>query len=106
MKHSQLLDSSIGSLHVRLDGLMFQYGHGINFIIPRFHLDEAIIASAKVAFLTKFLKTDLKSNAPRYSSPTQVKELEIAGTEYPKLHRLKRTNPEAYFYWHHAIGLR
>ncbi len=78
----------------------------VNFVIPRFHLDEAIIASAKVAFLTQFLKTDLKSDAPRYSSPTQVSELEIEGAEYSKVYRLKRTNPEAYFYWHHAIGLK
>lgn len=79
----------------------------INFIIPRFHIDEAIIAGSKVAFLTRLLKTDLKSTIPRYNnSPAEVKALDtIAGSQYAKVNRLKRTNPEAYFYWHHAANL-
>lgn len=76
----------------------------VNFVIPRFHIDEAIIAGSKVAFLAGYLKSDKGKIATKYKSFTDVIDLEITRPEFLRLNRMKKTNPEAFFYWHHAIS--
>ncbi len=77
-----------------------------NFIIPNFRIEEATTAGGKVAYLCGYLKTDLTSPLLRYEAPAQVTELEIKNQTYQRINRLKRTNPEAFYYWYHTLSLR
>lgn len=77
-----------------------------NFIISNFRIDEAITAGAKVAYLTSYLQTDLSAAPVRFEDRAQITELEIITPEYQKLNRLRKTNPEAFFYWYNALKLR
>jgi hypothetical protein len=73
----------------------------VNFIIERFHLDEAIICSAKTAYLSRLLHVD-DISVQRYTGPSQIASLKIEDPEYSKLNKLKKSIPEAFFYWYQA----
>jgi Nucleotidyl transferase AbiEii toxin, Type IV TA system len=76
----------------------------INFILERFHLEEAIICSAKVAYLSKLIQTDMVS-VQRYTGPDQIATFLIENPEYSKLNKLKKTVPQAFFYWYQAMQM-
>ncbi len=76
-----------------------------NFILDRFKIEEAITASAKTAYLCSLLEAD-KTRVPlRFESPAQIAPLTIEGMNHIKLNKLKKTNPEAFYYWHKSIEL-
>jgi predicted nucleotidyltransferase component of viral defense system len=74
-----------------------------NFILDRFKIEEAIIASAKAAYLCKHLQTEKTFEPTRFESPAQLAELNIVSADYTKLNKLKKSNPEAFYYWHKSI---
>jgi hypothetical protein len=76
-----------------------------NFILERFHLDQAIVCSAKTAYLSRLLHLD-NISIQRYANPDQIASLKIEDPEYSKLNKLKKSIPEAFFYWHQAITLQ
>jgi len=73
-----------------------------NFIIDRFSIEEAITASSKIAYLTSLL---IKENQEieRFKNPLEIKDWLIEDQSYNKLNKLKKTNPEAFFYWYKSI---
>ena len=75
-----------------------------NFIIDRFSIEEAITAAAKVAYLTSLLNKE-KPEIDRYKSPLEIRDWLIEELTYNKLNKLKKTNPEAFFYWYKTINL-
>ena len=76
----------------------------VNFILGRFNLEEAIICSAKTAYLSKLISTE-SIVVERYIGPNQIATFNIENQEFLKLNRLKRTSPEAFFYWYHSLAL-
>lgn len=74
----------------------------VNFILEKFHLEEAIICAARTAYLTRIIGTET-ANIARYEEPTQIRELIITNQRYNKFNRLKKSSPEAFFYWYHAL---
>lgn len=77
----------------------------INFILSRFNIDDATICAGKTAYLCNTLhKEEMKSLIP-YEGPAQLNELEIKEEQYLKFNRLKKTNPEAFYYWYNALKL-
>jgi hypothetical protein len=76
--------------------------HIVNFVLERFRIEEATICAAKVAYLTKILRLE-GMDIQRYAGPGPLAEWKIGGDRYQKLNRLKRTNPEAFFYWSLAL---
>lgn len=70
-----------------------------NFTIDRFSIDEAITAAAKVAYLTKLIQSDKEIKTERFKNPLEVKDWMIEYQEYNKLNKLKKNNPEAFYYW-------
>lgn len=69
-----------------------------NFIIDRFSIEEAITASAKVAYLTSLLNKE-NQEIERFKNPLEIKDWLIEDITYNKLNKLKKINPEAFFYW-------
>lgn len=74
-----------------------------NFTIDRFSIDEAITAAAKVAYLTKLLQSDKEIKIERFKNPLEIKDWLIEDQEYNKLNKLKKNNPEAFYYWYQAF---
>ena len=75
-----------------------------NFTIDRFNIDEAITAAAKVAYLTKLLQSSEEVNIKRFKNPLEIKDWIIEDQEYNKLNKLKKNNPEAFYYWFKALN--
>jgi hypothetical protein len=76
-----------------------------NFTIEKFNIEEAITAASKVAYLCKLLKSPKKNTIERYKNPIEIKEWLIEDPQFNKLNKLKKSNPEAFFYWCKAMGL-
>ncbi|MBA4283840.1 MAG: hypothetical protein C0432_06075 [Candidatus Puniceispirillum sp.] len=74
-----------------------------NFTIDRFNIDEAITATAKVAYLTKLLQAEEGIKIERFKNPLEIKNWLIENPEYNKLNKLKKNNPEAFYYWYKAL---
>ncbi len=77
-----------------------------NFIISRFKIEEAVIAAGKIAYLSLLLKKGDNVSVQKFQSPDQITELSIATKEYLWLNKLKKSSPEAFFYWEKAIALK
>ena len=75
-----------------------------NFTISSFNIDEATVAAAKVAYLTALIKTDSKV-IERYINPNQIIDWMIQNTDFNKLNKLKKNNPEAFYYWCQALKI-
>lgn len=70
-----------------------------NFTIDRFSIDEAITAAAKVAYLTKLLQSEKEIKIERFKNPLEIKDWLIEDQQNNKLNKLKKNNPEAFYYW-------
>ena len=75
-----------------------------NFTIDRFNIDEAITAAAKVAYLTKLIQSDEPLKIERFTKILEIKDWLIEDPQYNKLNKLKKNNPEAFYYWYKAIN--
>ena len=71
-----------------------------NFTIDRFSIDEAITAAAKVAYLTKLIQSEKVIKIERFKNPLEIKDWMIEDSQYNKLNKLKKNNPEAFYYWY------
>lgn len=66
-----------------------------------YHLEKAITHTSKVAYLSQLILTDKKA-IERYKEPGQIRDFEITAPFNTKLNKLKKSNPEAFFYWYKA----
>ncbi len=72
-----------------------------NYLIKsKFRIEQAIDASAKVAYFSQFMKDKPEFDFELFSPDSDVFSKEITGTEYNFLNRLKKTNKQAFFYWY------
>ena len=63
-----------------------------------YHIEKAIIHASKAAWLATLIK--YKSvTIDKFTGPIQVSDWLITESVDPKLNRLKKTNPEAFYYW-------
>jgi hypothetical protein len=74
-----------------------------NFTIDRFSIDEAITAGAKVAYLTKLIQSEKEIKIEWFKNPLEIKEWMIEEQEHKKLNKLKKNNPEAFYYWYKSF---
>ena len=70
-----------------------------------FHLESAIRCASKAAYLS-MLRLRNNQMAEKFAGPGTIATLIIAHADYMKLNRLKKTDPEAFYYWYKAIELR
>ena len=64
-----------------------------------YHIEKAIVHASKAAWLSILIKYNI-NQLVRFISPNQVNDLVITTGVSPKLNRLKKTNPEAFYYWY------
>jgi len=64
-----------------------------------YHIEKAIVHASKAAWLSTLIKYNI-NELDRFTSPTQVKDILITKGVSSKLNRLKKTNPEAFYYWY------
>jgi len=70
----------------------------------RYHLDKAIVHAAKAAYLSKLIATE-QQVIERFEDPKQVAGAIIGQPHNTKLNKLKKSSPEAFFYWWQATRL-
>lgn len=70
----------------------------------KYYLDKAIVHAAKAAYLSRLIETDQKS-IERFKNPEQIVDAIIEQPNNTKLNKLKKSSPEAFFYWWKAIEL-
>jgi hypothetical protein len=70
-----------------------------------FHLDKAITLASKAAYIANAIRYDYKNDIEKFKNPLQVKEWKIDNPLWPRLNWLKKSNPEAFFYWYKAHQL-
>ncbi len=63
-----------------------------------YHIEKAIIQSSKVAYLITLFESK-RTIIERYGNPLQMKDWQIKEPINKKLNKLKKSNPEAFFYW-------
>ena len=81
----------------------FQHlSRGIHNIKPhifyRFVIEDATVSATKVMLLSTLLRQDFKNPLPKFGAAKDVIEWLIPATDYNRFNKLKKTNPEAFFY--------
>ncbi len=70
-----------------------------------YHIEKAITSAAKTAYVASLIKNE-KSDIEKYSDPSIMKNWEIKQPFYTRLNKLKKSNPEAFFYWYKIYELQ
>lgn len=79
----------------KLDGYLFQ---------EDFHIEHAINCAAKTACLSRALLCRTK-DIVHFIDASSVKDLQISEKQFSRLNKLKKSDVEAFYYWHMAINL-
>lgn len=69
-----------------------------------YNIDRAIIGASKAAYLSALLKQN-QTECVKYDAPLKIKEWIIEQPFDTKLNKLKKSNPEAFFYWYQIYDL-
>jgi hypothetical protein len=69
-----------------------------------FTIDTAIVCASKVAYLVGLILKQEKGIA-RFQTNVDLSAWNISNPDYSKLNKLKKTSPEAFFYFHQALEL-
>jgi hypothetical protein len=64
-----------------------------------YNLDKAIADSSKAAYLVSSIRYS-SGKIEKFSDPQEIKDWIIGQPFYNRLNKLKKTNPEAFFYWY------
>lgn len=77
-----------------------------NFIFSeRFHLESAIVTAAKAAYLASLIQSG-ERKIERFTDPMEVADWQIEQPFNTRLNKLKKSSPEAFFYWYRAVQLK
>ncbi len=77
----------------------------VHFIISEsFHIEKAITSASKAAYISCLIKTK-ETQINRFTSSDEIKKWIIEQPFNTKLNKLKKSNPEAFYYWYQAISL-
>jgi len=69
-----------------------------------YHIERAINDAAKAAYLSQLILSD-STMIEKYKSAEQIRTLIIAQPFNTKLNKLKKTHPEAFYYWYLTCDL-
>ena len=74
----------------RIKSLMFH---------SRYLIDDAIKDAARAAYIATMLEAGRTAIEKYDGNPASIASLEMASTLSPRLRKLRRSSPEAYYYW-------
>lgn len=69
-----------------------------------FHIERAIAFASKAAYVSTLIKFN-QTKIGKYKNPAIMKDWVIGEPFWPRLNRLKKSNPEAFFYWYKIFEL-
>lgn len=69
-----------------------------------YHIEKAIIHASKAAYLATLIKYDADT-IEKFNNPLEMKDWSISEPLNNKLNKLKKSNPEAFFYWYKIFEL-
>lgn len=69
-----------------------------------YNIDKAIVDSAKAAYVATLIKYDLVK-VVKFKEASEIAEWNIEQPYFKKLNKLKKSNPEAFFYWYKVYEL-
>lgn len=76
-----------------------------NFIFSEnFHIERAMVPVAKAAYIATMLKTGT-TKVSHFENPMEVEDWIIEQPFETRLNKLKKSNPEAFFYWYKIYQL-
>ena len=88
-----------------MDVLMHGIGQLKQYIFSEnYHIEKAVIHAARAAYMAALIRTGEKT-LQRFTEPMEIKDWNIANQQFNKLNKLRKSNPEAFFYWHQALTL-
>ena len=70
-----------------------------------YHIEKAIIHASKAAWLATLIRFNITNTIEKYKDPLQIKDWTLFPQVNSKLNRLKKSNPEAFFYWYQISKL-
>jgi hypothetical protein len=70
-----------------------------------YHIEKAIAHASKAAYLSILIFLNAKTIA-KFENPLQLKDWKIDEPLNHKLNKLKKSNPEAFFYWYKIYELK
>ncbi len=70
-----------------------------------YHIEKAITHASKAAYLSVLIQHDTKV-IDKFENPLLMKDWQIGEPLNSKLNKLKKSNPEAFFYWYRIYELR
>ncbi len=70
-----------------------------------YNIIRAETAASKAAYMARIIHTD-SSKFVFFKNPELITGLTIENKDYNILNKLKKRNPEAFFYWYHTINFR
>ena len=78
-----------------------------NYVIDEpFHQEIAISCAAKVFCLTQILNAEPLGGVPPFPGAASLGDAEILDKQFSRLNRLRRSNPEAFFFLRHGFNHR
>lgn len=70
----------------------------------KYHIEKAVTHAARAAYLTALIRTEAKG-VKHFTDLLEIKSWNIANQQYNKLNKLRKSNPEAFYYWFQALTL-
>jgi predicted nucleotidyltransferase component of viral defense system len=78
----------------------------VGFIFSEsYHIEKAITHASKAAYLSTLIKHDA-ADIEKFGNPLEMKDWLIDEPLNKKLNKLKKSNPEAFFYWYKIFELK
>lgn len=70
-----------------------------------YHIEKAIAHASKAAYISALIQHNAKT-IDKFENPLQLKDWQISEPINNKLNKLKKSNPEAFFYWYKIYELK
>jgi hypothetical protein len=69
-----------------------------------YHIEKATVHASRIAYLVALMQS--KAAIERYSNKIDMIDWQILQPNNTKLNKLKKTNPEAFYYWFQHYSLK
>jgi 3-methyladenine DNA glycosylase AlkC len=70
-----------------------------------YHIEKAIAHASKAAYISALIQYNANT-IEKFETPLQLKDWLIGESLNNKLNKLKKSNPEAFFYWYKIYELK